>query len=346
MKLPNEDESLEYHNICVSTQKGSETTDMVTQTTVQVNSTVAVLAAIEQKNQETDTSTLLEMKPRGVSTTSEEDVIPMPELSEKVQSQMKQSSKSRKLTQADDSSDASDDNSEQCLLSSDERLAGALDSELKKMIPNLVESITKHVKAEVQQQVDAARELKEKAHAYAGKAQEYVYPGVKCDTCGVDMMGFWYRCSVCTDVNFCAKCENSIFHTHAFLKIDHPSKAPTFITLGQQDRIAEKNRTFWKRASNLFNFVPPHQMESRKQHLQMTSNVVKVYPRHIDTTVEKVFVSIEFSNNGLVQWPQEVILSRAGHTEDWLPRKYSRKCLNAKTEAANEPFIGKFALAA
>jgi hypothetical protein len=44
----------------------------------------------------------------------------------------------------------------------------------------------------------------------------------------------------------------------------------------------------------------------------MMTNIVKVYPRHIDTTTEKIYVSLQIRNIGLGQWPQDVVISRAG----------------------------------
>jgi len=32
-------------------------------------------------------------------------------------------------------------------------------------------------------------------------------------------------------------------------------------------------------------------------------------------------------------WFRQGLQSRTGHAEDWLPRKYSRKCLNANDES-------------
>jgi len=61
------------------------------------------------------------------------------------------------------------------------------------------------------------------------KLQEVHY-GVRCDGCGVKpIVGARYKCSVCHDFDYCEKCEETIDHLHAFLKIKRPAQAPRII---------------------------------------------------------------------------------------------------------------------
>jgi hypothetical protein len=56
------------------------------------------------------------------------------------------------------------------------------------------------------------------------------HPSVVCDNCQVaPIMGPRYKCSVCEDFDFCAKCERDVKHPHPFLKINSPEQAPTSI---------------------------------------------------------------------------------------------------------------------
>jgi len=57
-----------------------------------------------------------------------------------------------------------------------------------------------------------------------------VHYGVRCDGCGVKpIVGDRYKCSACYDFDYCEKCEETIDHLHAFLKIKRPEQAPKII---------------------------------------------------------------------------------------------------------------------
>jgi len=53
---------------------------------------------------------------------------------------------------------------------------------------------------------------------------------VECDGCGVaPIMGIRYKCAVCKDFDYCAKCEATLGHDHPFLKIRKAGGAPAMI---------------------------------------------------------------------------------------------------------------------
>jgi len=102
-------------------------------------------------------------------------------------------------------------------------------------------------KKELQKQ---AKELKKSANTLKGKkpkncakkgsclkrttfelpSSDVVHGRVTCDGCGVHpMRGIRYKCTICHDFDYCEKCEATVKHPHAFIKIDHPSKAPQFL---------------------------------------------------------------------------------------------------------------------
>ena len=60
---------------------------------------------------------------------------------------------------------------------------------------------------------------------------------VECDSCGVaPIVGTRYKCSVCKNFDFCQKCEETVEHEHAFLKIARPEDHPrTIITAMYED---------------------------------------------------------------------------------------------------------------
>lgn len=48
-----------------------------------------------------------------------------------------------------------------------------------------------------------------------------MHENVSCDGCGDNpIRGLRYKCSVCKDFDYCAKCEERLQHEHAFLKIN------------------------------------------------------------------------------------------------------------------------------
>ena len=50
-----------------------------------------------------------------------------------------------------------------------------------------------------------------------------IHLGVICDGCGMNpIQGIRYKCSVCNNFDYCEKCEETIPHDHAFIKLAHP----------------------------------------------------------------------------------------------------------------------------
>ena len=43
------------------------------------------------------------------------------------------------------------------------------------------------------------------------------------------VVGVRYKCSICKDYDFCARCEEATDHEHPFLKIYRPEQAPTAV---------------------------------------------------------------------------------------------------------------------
>lgn len=57
--------------------------------------------------------------------------------------------------------------------------------------------------------------------------QSIVHSRVECDGCGMaPIVGPRYKCSICKNFDFCAKCEEFSDHQHAFLKITDPEVVP------------------------------------------------------------------------------------------------------------------------
>ena len=53
--------------------------------------------------------------------------------------------------------------------------------------------------------------------------QKDIHYNVICDGCGMNpIQGIRYKCSVCKNFDYCEKCEDTIPHDHAFIKLVHP----------------------------------------------------------------------------------------------------------------------------
>ena len=54
--------------------------------------------------------------------------------------------------------------------------------------------------------------------------QKDIHYNVICDGCGMNpIQGIRYKCSVCKNFDYCEKCEETIPHDHAFIKLVHPN---------------------------------------------------------------------------------------------------------------------------
>lgn len=57
-----------------------------------------------------------------------------------------------------------------------------------------------------------------------------VHERVQCDGCGINpIIGIRYKCAVCKDFDYCAKCEDNMGHDHPFLKIRTANGAPAMM---------------------------------------------------------------------------------------------------------------------
>lgn len=57
-----------------------------------------------------------------------------------------------------------------------------------------------------------------------------VHERVNCDGCGQKgIIGIRYKCAVCSDFDFCERCEATIEHEHPFLKIKTLKQTPVKI---------------------------------------------------------------------------------------------------------------------
>ena len=57
-----------------------------------------------------------------------------------------------------------------------------------------------------------------------------VHGRVNCDGCGQKgIIGIRYKCAVCSDFDFCERCEATIEHEHPFLKIKTLKQTPVKI---------------------------------------------------------------------------------------------------------------------
>jgi hypothetical protein len=80
--------------------------------------------------------------------------------------------------------------------------------------------------------------------------QSVVHERVECDGCSVaPITGVRYKCAVCQDFDYCAKCEESLEHPHPMLKIRKAGGAPammvTVLNEAGSDKPAKDQKPDW-----------------------------------------------------------------------------------------------------
>ena len=67
-----------------------------------------------------------------------------------------------------------------------------------------------------------------------------MHEGVECDGCHIcPIVGDRYKCAVCKDFDYCAKCEENMGHEHPFLKIKKAGDAPIMMLTVLKDQVEE-----------------------------------------------------------------------------------------------------------
>jgi len=95
----------------------------------------------------------------------------------------------------------------------------------RKALKNLINREFEHQAKEVFDKLLKSDELP--AADQTAEEATAVHEGVRCDGCNVEpICGLRYKCSVCKNMDYCAKCEERLDHEHAFLKISRPGGAP------------------------------------------------------------------------------------------------------------------------
>lgn len=95
-----------------------------------------------------------------------------------------------------------------------------------------VEDISIKVGAGASDQIDTEAATEASARVYPEledkeDLRQSVHLGVACDGCGVaPILGARYKCTVRKNFDYCAACEATKDHPHAFLKINDPAQAP------------------------------------------------------------------------------------------------------------------------
>jgi len=93
-----------------------------------------------------------------------------------------------------------------------------IQAELEKAVPGIFDKLMQVTVAENE---DAREESKDPVVEHTN---------VECDGCGTaPIKGIRYKCAVCKDFDYCAKCEENLGHDHPFLKIRKNGGAPAMI---------------------------------------------------------------------------------------------------------------------
>eukprot|EP01017_Pseudomicrothorax_dubius_P034977 TRINITY_DN484_c0_g1_i1.p1 TRINITY_DN484_c0_g1~~TRINITY_DN484_c0_g1_i1.p1 ORF type:complete len:619 (+),score=218.28 TRINITY_DN484_c0_g1_i1:71-1927(+) len=120
-----------------------------------------------------------------------------------------------------------------------------VEEKLRGVLEDLLPTITRRVLVQIRTHMTGAQ-AQQAQNAPAGPAQappqqpsggnQVVHPHVRCDGCNVKpIVGPRYKCTVCEDFDFCSNCEANQSHPHSFIKINDPSKAPSFIMTVDND---------------------------------------------------------------------------------------------------------------
>ena len=106
-----------------------------------------------------------------------------------------------------------------------------------------------------------APELKPQEEKEQSKNDKVVHFGVTCDSCQKnDIEGARYKCSVCSNFDFCEQCQETVEHEHPFLKIKTLKQTPLkILTVLNEDDV-----TSFEANGNRFD-VPP-QFENLFHH--------------------------------------------------------------------------------
>jgi uncharacterized CHY-type Zn-finger protein len=103
---------------------------------------------------------------------------------------------------------------------------------------------------------------------------------VQCDGCKVaPITGIRYKCAVCEDFDYCAKCEENLGHDHPFLKIRKAGGAPTMMMTvlneeeprheeRKQKHCGGKNKPEWKQMKEQWMAANPNWKELMEQWKQ------------------------------------------------------------------------------
>lgn len=83
--------------------------------------------------------------------------------------------------------------------------------------------------------------------ALCGSFSLQIHENISCNNCGaVNIQGPRFKCSVCSNFDFCESCEKSTPHEHPFIKIRSPEMAPKMIICAVDDSkkkiVKPKNR--------------------------------------------------------------------------------------------------------
>lgn len=112
-------------------------------------------------------------------------------------------------------------------------------AELESAVPGIYDKLIKEFEEEP---------VAEPINVEESKEPQVVHKGIECDGCGTSpILGIRYKCAVCKDFDYCAKCEDSLGHDHPFLKIRNAGGAPTqILTVLREDAQGNQIQPDWK----------------------------------------------------------------------------------------------------
>lgn len=220
-----------------------------------------------------------------------------------------------------------------------EKIKSLIDEQVNRSIDKLREELNlKKSREDFFQEKDVKPEPIKKVHQ-GNPSNTVIHERYTCDGCGVHpIVGVRYKCSVCRDFDYCEKCEETIEHEHAFLKIKHPRQSPKMI-ITALDALPSTLVNFFKGFSkkteenkstnteeNVYKEVEmsfsegldmefPKIFQENKPEPPKCSELgfeikgqLKVLPELIVESTNYVFISFCLRNSGNVVWPEGLCL--------------------------------------
>ena len=163
-----------------------------------------------------------------------------------------------------------------------------------------------------------------------------IHDGVICDGCKQNpLIGTRYKCSVCTDFDYCEICEETLIHPHIFMKIKSEDELSKLSHL--------KNSFLNKKFENVTNFFG--NFFKKEIDIAVIGNI-KYLPGDVLKPLQELKVYFLIKNTGLKAFPEKSVIFDSSNKLDilnmiplLLPNESKLICIPIKTPVASGSYI-------